>query len=102
MSGAACRSGAWAQPAHFDPDQDPDRIPWSQVAKQLGPTPDVRGQRFGVVLKTQTNEYWRLMAAGYRKRAAIDGVKLDIQAAQSETDPTRQLAIMETMISTLR
>ena len=82
----------------FNPDTDPSRMRWTQLTKRLGPAPDVRGQRFGVVLKTQTNEYWRLMAAGYRRRAAADGVKLDIQAAQSETDPLRQLSIMQNMI----
>ena len=87
-----------AQAAPFNPDTDPSRIRWSQITKTLGPAPDVRGERFGVVLKTPTNEYWRLMAAGYRRRAALDGVKLDIQAARDEADQTRQLAIMQTMI----
>ena len=90
---------SWAQEQiHFNPDTDPSRIQWFRVDDLLGPAPDVRGRRYGAVLKTQTNEYWRLMTAGYRKRAARDGVKLDIQAARSETDPNRQLAIMETMI----
>lgn len=84
--------------APFNPDTDPSRIRWTQIAKALGPAPDMRGERFGVVLKTPTNEYWRLMAAGYRRRAALDGVKLDIQAARDETDQVRQLAIMQTMI----
>ena len=83
---------------HFDPDSDPSRIAWTDVDRLLGPAPDMRGQRFGVVVKTLTNEYWRLMVAGYRARAASDGVKLDIQAAQSESDQTRQLAIMENMV----
>lgn len=86
------------QAATFNPDTASSRIKWTELAKALGPAPDVRGQRFGIVLKTQTNEYWRLMAAGYRRRAAADGVKLDIQAAQSETDQLRQLSIMQNMI----
>ena len=87
-----------AEAAPFNPDTDPSRIRWADLAKALGPAPDVRGQRFGIVLKTPTNEYWRLMAAGYRRRAAADGVKLDIQAAQSESDQARQLAIMHNMV----
>jgi ribose transport system substrate-binding protein len=89
---------ATAANLHFDPDTDPSRVQWLQLPERLGPPPVVRGTRFGAVLKTQTNEYWRLVAAGYRKRAAADGVKLDIQAAQSEHDPVQQLAIMENMI----
>ncbi|GJD95493.1 substrate-binding domain-containing protein [Methylobacterium iners] len=84
--------------APFNPDIEPDWIKWTQLTKALGPSPSVRGHRFGVVLKTQTNEYWRLMAAGYRRRAAAGGAKVDIQAAQSETDQLRQLSILHTMI----
>ena len=91
----ACAAG---EAQHFDPDSDPSRMAWSDVDRRLGPAPDVRGERFGVVVKTLTNEYWRLMVAGYRARAASDGVKLDIQAAQSESDQIRQLAIMENMV----
>lgn len=87
-----------ARPASFVPDTDPSRIGWTQLETRLGPPPDVRGKRFGVILKTMTNEYWRQMAAGYRRRAALDGVKLDIQASQSESDTARQLAVMENMI----
>ena len=90
-----CRAG---DAVHFDPDGDPSRIAWTELARALGPAPDLRGQRFGIVLKTLTNEYWRQMAAGYRERAAVDGVKLDLQAAQSEDDQLRQLSIMENMV----
>ncbi|MBX9934681.1 MAG: substrate-binding domain-containing protein [Methylobacterium sp.] len=86
------------QAGDFDPDTDPSRIKWTELAAKLGPAPNVRGRRFGIVLKTPTNEYWRLMAAGYRRRAAAVGVKIDIQAAQNETDQLRQLAILQTMI----
>ncbi|NEU14945.1 substrate-binding domain-containing protein [Methylobacterium sp. BTF04] len=89
---------AAAQSGPFNPDTDPSRIRWTQLTPRLGPAPDVRGQRFGIVLKTQTNEYWRMMAVGYRRRAAADGIKLDIQAAQSEADQLRQLSIMQNMI----
>lgn len=86
------------QASPFNPDTDPSRIRWTELDKAMGPSPEVRGQRFGAVLKTPTNEYWRLMAAGYRRRATARGVKLDIQGAQSETDQLRQLSIMQTMI----
>ncbi|WP_156387732.1 substrate-binding domain-containing protein [Methylobacterium sp. Leaf399] len=91
-------AGAFAQQPRFNPDTDPSRIRWSRIVDELGPAPDVRGERFGVILKTPANEYWRLMAAGYRQRALVDGVKLDIQAARDETDQTRQLALMQSMI----
>ena len=94
----ATLSGGTARGQTFNPDTDPSRIRWTRLRETLGPSPVVHGQRFGVILKTPTNEYWRLMAAGYRQRGAADSVKLDIQAAQNETDQQRQLALMQIMI----
>ncbi len=82
----------------LNPDTDPSRMNWSDLDSKLGPRPDVHGQRYGVVLKTLTNEYWRLLADGYRKGAAKDGVTVDIQAAQGESDQMGQLSMMETMV----
>jgi ribose transport system substrate-binding protein len=87
-----------ADQVRFNPDDESSTVKWSRLNEVLGPAPNVRGQRFGVVLKNLTNEYWRLIASGLRRRAATSGAKLDIQAAQSETDPTRQLSIMEMMV----
>lgn len=82
----------------FTPDSDPNRIEWSQLERKLGPVSDVAGRSYGIVVKTPVNEYWRLMTAGYRARAAADGVSVDIQAAQTESDIERQLAIMHNML----
>jgi ribose transport system substrate-binding protein len=85
------------QNTHFDPDVEASRLSWTKLS-ELGPAPRVVGNRFGAVIKNYTNDYWRLMAAGYRRQAAKDGVKLDVQAAQDELSPARQLSILETMI----
>ena len=90
-----CRS---AEAPRFNPDTDPSRMNWTQIEKMLGPGPELHDKRFGVIVKTLTNEYWRLMAAGYRRRAAADHVKLDIQSAQGESDAAHQLAMMGTMV----
>lgn len=92
------RAYAVETPTALNPDTDPSRIDWSQLDSKFGPLPDVHGQRYGVVLKTLTNEYWRLLAEGYRKGAAASGVKVDIQAAQSESDQIGQLSMMENMV----
>lgn len=91
--------GFAAAPTALNPDTEPSRINWSDLDTKLGPAPDVHGQRYGVVLKTLTNEYWRLLAEGYRKGATATGVKVDIQAAQSESDQIGQLSMMENMVS---
>src|ERR1700712_3989151 len=93
-------SVSWAAaPAPLNPDTDPSRVNWWQLETKFGPAPDVHGDRFGVVLKTLTNEYWRLLAEGYKKGAAATKVKADIQAAQGESDQIGQLSIMENMVS---
>jgi ribose transport system substrate-binding protein len=93
-------SVSWAAaPAPLNPDTDPSRVNWWQLETKFGPAPDVHGDRFGVVLKTLTNEYWRLLAEGYKKGAAATKVKVDIQAAQGESDQIGQLSIMENMVS---
>ena len=89
---------AAAAPTALNPDTDPSRINWNELDSRFGPLPDVHGQRYGVVLKTLTNEYWRLLAEGYRKGAAATKVTVEIQAAQSESDQIGQLSIMENMI----
>lgn len=82
----------------LNPDSEPDRIAWYQVPQKFGPAPQVQGQKFGVVLKTLTNDFWRLLAKGYRTAAADAGAKVDVQAAQGESDQMGQLAMMENMI----
>ncbi|WP_199899906.1 hypothetical protein [Asaia prunellae] len=44
----------------LNPDSEPDRITWFQVPQKFGPAPQVKGQKYGVVLKTLTNDFWRL------------------------------------------
>lgn len=81
----------------LNPDTDASRIDWYNLSK-LGPAPDAQGQRYGVVLKTLTNPYWRQLAEGYRAGAKQDGSRVVVQAAQGESDQIGQLAIMENMI----
>jgi ribose transport system substrate-binding protein len=82
----------------LNPDTETSRVSWSDVEKKFGPTPDANGQRYGVVLKTLTNEFWRLLADGYHKAATRSHASVDIQAAQGESDQMGQLSIMENMI----
>ena len=92
---AMCRA---ADLAPLNPDTETSRINWSDLTAKFGARPDAKGQHYGVVLKTLTNEYWRLLADGYRAGAAADGVVVDIQAAQGESDQMGQLSMMENMV----
>ncbi len=86
--------------APLDSDTEPDRVEWWQLEETFGSVPEVpEDTTVGAVAKTLTNEYWRLLAEGYQQGAATYGVKIDVQAAQSESDQLGQLAIAETMLS---
>lgn len=82
----------------LNPDTEQSRVNWWEISAKYGPAPNVQGKRFGVVLKTLTNEYWQLLADGYRKGADATKVTVDIQAAQGENDQMGQLSMMENMV----
>jgi ribose transport system substrate-binding protein len=54
--------------------------------------------RFGVVLKTLTNEYWQEVERGMKAAADKYGVELTVQAASGESAQSQQLSIAQTMI----
>ena len=57
-----------------------------------------RPLRFGVVLKTLTNEYWQEVERGMKAAADKYGVELAVQAASGESAQSQQLSIAQTMI----
>ena len=82
----------------FNPDTEQDRIMWDKLEQTYGPVPKLTGIRIGAVEKTLANEYWQLLAEGYRREAAKYGVTVDVQAAPNEADQSGQLAIAEAML----
>lgn len=54
---------------------------------------------YAIVLKTQASDFWVKMKEGIEAKAKELGVKVDIQAAQSEEDTEGQLKILESMVS---
>jgi ABC-type sugar transport system substrate-binding protein len=55
--------------------------------------------RFGVVLKTLTNEYWQEVERGMNAAAQKYGVDLTVQASAGESAQSQQLSIAQTMIA---
>lgn len=54
--------------------------------------------RFGVVLKTLTNEYWQEIERGMKSAAEKYGIDLTVQASSEESAQSQQLSITQTMI----
>jgi ribose transport system substrate-binding protein len=71
------------------------------IAAAFGTTQPVTAQspmRFGAIIKTEANEYWQAMAAGYRFAAARYGVTVDIGSVPTEADTQQQLALLESWL----
>jgi ribose transport system substrate-binding protein len=87
-----------AQERAFNPDAEPDRIMWNELEKVFGPVPQLSGRKLGAVEKTLFNEYWQLLAEGYKREAEKYGCIVDVQAAPNEADEVGQLAIAEAIL----
>jgi ABC-type sugar transport system substrate-binding protein len=54
--------------------------------------------RFGVIIKTESNEFWQAMADGYRFAAERYGVDVEIGSVATEADTSQQLALLESYL----
>ncbi|OJU09496.1 MAG: hypothetical protein BGN88_13785, partial [Clostridiales bacterium 43-6] len=64
------------------------------------PAAEATTYRIGVLMKTLASPYWQNMAAGLEAEVAkMDGVEIEIFGAESESDLSGQLALMENMIN---
>jgi D-allose transport system substrate-binding protein len=56
------------------------------------------GEKYGVVLKTLSSEFWQSAQKGAEEKAAELGVEVEVLAANSEDDVEGQMNVFETMI----
>jgi len=71
------------------------------IAGLVGTAPTAaqeRKLRFGAIIKTEINEFWQAMAAGYRDAAARYGVEVEVGSVATEADTTQQLALLESYL----
>lgn len=57
-------------------------------------------EKYAVILKTQSTDFWTKMWNGVESYAAENGLEVDLFAAQSDTDFEGQLSILENCINT--
>ena len=62
------------------------------------PDPQIGDYRFGAIIKTEINEFWQAMAAGYRFAAERYGVEVEVGSVATEADTTQQLALLESYL----
>ena len=66
-----------------------------------GSTASATGEeKYAVVLKTQSSQFWQDMKAGIEEEATKLGVKVDIQSGNTEDDVEGQVQILENFVST--
>jgi ribose transport system substrate-binding protein len=77
---------------------DATKVMGADLSDSLGTVATKKDIRIGVILKSLSNQYWQGIASGIKAAAKDLGVEVNIQAANSEADPTQQLTIAQTMI----
>lgn len=77
---------------------DATKVMGADFAKSLGDVTAKPGIKIGVVLKSLSNQYWQGIQSGVLAAAKDFGVEATVQAANTESDPTQQLTIAQTMI----
>ncbi len=71
----------------------------AQVDEDLAPLPKKdAGVELGAIESTLTNSFWVTMQEGYEDAAEEYGVKIDVQATDSDTDTAGQLDILNNML----
>ncbi|MFW6303049.1 MAG: substrate-binding domain-containing protein [Candidatus Sumerlaeota bacterium] len=81
-----------------NPSTHPEAVEYEEMVKQLGPAPqDNANLRVGGVLKFLGNSYWQLLARGIGEKSGQLDLRVEIQAAQSESDPEGQRILLEQM-----
>lgn len=67
-------------------------------ADEAAQTTPAGGEKYGVVLKTLSSEFWQSAQKGAEEKAAELGVEVEVLAANSEDDVEGQMSVFETMI----
>jgi ribose transport system substrate-binding protein len=100
-AGTASATNSCSQVASpFSTDDATDSVNYSDLATKLGPVPTpASGVAFGSIMKFLGNQYWVALAKGQTERAQKYSIRLDVQAAASESDQVGQLNAAETMLN---
>lgn len=86
--------------AAFSTDEAKGGVDFKTLKSSLGAVPKApKGLKMGSLMKFLGNQYWIDLAAGQKTRASKYGVKIDVQAAASESDQVGQLNSMQTMVT---
>ena len=87
-----------ADTAEFNPDKAEDAMTIEELREANGAEVPVKaGVKFGMVMKSLSNEFWRTLEEGYEAGAKEAGIEIDVQATTDEGDETGQQTMTETL-----
>ncbi len=82
----------------FNPDKAEDAMTIEELREANGAeVPVDPNYKFGMVMKSLSNEFWRTLEEGYEAGAKEAGIKIDVQATTDEGDETGQQTMTETL-----
>lgn len=92
---AGCGNAAENSAPETTPEASAESEGEAETESETAPT---GGEKYGVVLKTLSSEFWQSAQRGAEEKAAELGVEVEVLAANSEDDVEGQMNVFETMI----
>lgn len=93
-----CGGSGAEQTQEAAPAQTEEAAAPAESETETGETASAGGEKYGVVLKTLSSEFWQSAQKGAEEKAAELGVEVEVLAANSEDDVEGQMNVFETMI----
>lgn len=91
-------AGADDGSGEFNPDKAADAMTIEEIREKNGAEVPVEAdKKLGVVMKSLSNEFWRILQEGYEAAAKDTGLTIDIQATTDESDETGQQTMTEAL-----
>lgn len=82
----------------FNPDKAADAMTIEELREANGAEVPVNPDlKFGVVMKSLSNEFWRTLREGYEQASADTGLEFNIQATTDEADEIGQQTMTESL-----
>lgn len=94
----AMLAGCGKQEAPAAPAETPAAGEEAPAAEEAPAEAPAGGEKYGVVLKTLSSEFWQSAQKGAEEKAKELGVEVVVLAANSEDDVEGQMSVFETMV----
>lgn len=98
LAGCGNSGGAESAPAAAPAQEEAAEEAPEAAAEEAEEAAPAGGEKYGVVLKTLSSEFWQSAQKGAEEKAKELGVEVDVLAGNSEDDVEGQMTVFETMV----